>query len=134
MTAPITHHAHTAAALLARAESIGLPLPNSVRVSKLGVHLGLSTLADLTDWVAWLEAPPIESTPVRDHDTRLAHRAEAVVDGVEVTVWHVSVAAGSAPTCRACNGKGKRLHGYALCPKACEDCGGTGRVAAGSAA
>lgn len=35
---------------------------------------------------------------------------------------------GEPETCKACHGKGQRLHGLAICPKACEDCGGTGEV------
>lgn len=32
----------------------------------------------------------------------------------------------STPECRACRGRGVRLHGWAICPGPCRDCGGTG--------
>lgn len=37
-------------------------------------------------------------------------------------------------TCRACHGRGTRLHGWAVCPGPCRDCDGTGKVAAVEAA
>ena len=30
--------------------------------------------------------------------------------------------------CLKCHGRGQRVHGYAMCPGPCKDCGGTGLV------
>ena len=33
-----------------------------------------------------------------------------------------------ATKCLACHGRGERVHGWAICPGPCKDCGGTGEV------
>lgn len=34
----------------------------------------------------------------------------------------------SEQICRPCRGTGSRLHGWAICPGPCQDCGGSGRA------
>lgn len=98
-----------------------------------------STPADQGDALAEVERRIERLREVADRwgqpggSRRLSRRATDKADGMETALRIVrEVRAAATPTetppasCKACHGKGSRIHGWAMCPAPCRDCDGTG--------
>lgn len=107
-------------------DRIGIGLANlALRITRPATRRTIRNLMQIgmttVDYVRSVEGDSV--------DRRQALAAEAVGNGSSKprpNCYPMRHDDESAPTCTACRGRGSRLHGWAICPRPCEDCGGTG--------